>query len=656
MDYLKMKIKTLKLLNWMPYKGEQEIIFPQNTHANILIINGENMHGKTSLINAFRWCMYDEAQRGNQVIPIDELINIEAKNEGSNNLKVELTIEADNKEFHLVREIDYNKTNPSSEVSLKIDGRAQTNAEIKKNIEYLVPEQISQFLLFDGELLQEFQELVISETSQQSKSIKSNIEKTLGIPIIQRAVEEIEDKNKKVTKLHNDELAKNKQIERMAKDLLRHESDKSSKEQEYKTLQNNIDITNQKIKLIDDKLKHMRNDIALDQERQILEKKELELEKTIVSGKETQKEMNTQLWRFPLSEAILPKVEDMEKQIEVLNKEKEKSVLTYAQIRKIEDSLQNGLCSECGNQLTDQKKSEMKEELESYRKVISTSQDNQNLINELIKKTSNLKISLDQNLKTNLIKITTEIGTSEREKIKIKNDLFEIKKKLENVDVKNSSTLNTQRVILNKELGRLEGQLVDSQSEIEEIERHIQDIKNNPNYKEQEQGSKYSKQAKYFNDLKSIFKTASEKYRDSMRLKVQQKATEAFEKLTTEKTFDKLEINESYGLKLIREGKEVAKSSGAEQIVALSLMDALNQLGRRKGPMIMDTPMGRLDLNHRKNILKYLPEATTQLAVFVHSGEINLNDLENYLDKSKVGEMYNIIRKSDSYSLLERSN
>ena len=37
---------------------------------------------------------------------------------------------------------------------------------------------------------------------------------------------------------------------------------------------------------------------------------------------------------------------------------------------------------------------------------------------------------------------------------------------------------------------------------------------------------------------------------DSMRIKVQDKASETFSKLTTETDFEKLEINESYGLKL----------------------------------------------------------------------------------------------------------
>jgi hypothetical protein len=39
-------------------------------------------------------------------------------------------------------------------------------------------------------------------------------------------------------------------------------------------------------------------------------------------------------------------------------------------------------------------------------------------------------------------------------------------------------------------------------------------------------------------------------------------------------------------------------SAGSEQIVALSLIGALNRCATREGPVVMDTPFGRLDRRH----------------------------------------------------------
>jgi DNA sulfur modification protein DndD len=65
------------------------------------------------------------------------------------------------------------------------------------------------------------------------------------------------------------------------------------------------------------------------------------------------------------------------------------------------------------------------------------------------------------------------------------------------------------------------------------------------------------------------------------------------------------------------------RSAGAEQIVALSLIGALNKNAVRQGPIIMDTPFGRLDPKHRENILKFIPTLSSQVTLLVHGGEVN---------------------------------
>ena len=93
------------------------------------------------------------------------------------------------------------------------------------------------------------------------------------------------------------------------------------------------------------------------------------------------------------------------------------------------------------------------------------------------------------------------------------------------------------------------------------------------------------------------------------------------------------------------------RSAGAEQIVAMSLIEALNFNGRRVGPMIMDTPVGRLDKIHRSNILNYLPKVVTQLALFSHSGEIE--DNSEFIKKGMVGRKYRINRETSFRSKIE---
>jgi len=86
-----------------------------------------------------------------------------------------------------------------------------------------------------------------------------------------------------------------------------------------------------------------------------------------------------------------------------------------------------------------------------------------------------------------------------------------------------------------------------------------------------------------------------------------------------------LQINNSYGLTILgRNGEPVpVRSAGAEQVVALSLIGALNRLATLRGPVFMDTPFGRLDTRHRTRIMEFIPTLADQVALLVHSGEID---------------------------------
>ena len=69
----------------------------------------------------------------------------------------------------------------------------------------------------------------------------------------------------------------------------------------------------------------------------------------------------------------------------------------------------------------------------------------------------------------------------------------------------------------------------------------------------------------------------------------------------------------------------------------------------------MDTPFGRLDMQHRDNILNYLPSVTSQFVLLVHSGEIRPEtDLATV--KDKIGAVYQISEVSETQSRIERAS
>ena len=175
-----MKFETLKIYNWMAYKDKQQLEFPTDDTINILLIYGENMHGKTSLLNAVRWCLYGKAlDRQKRMIDARKIINSDSFSKGDNEFSVELVFKANNQSYQLKRscKIKIDGTQNDTFCELKIDGRVIDGGKIDSVIEQLIPEQISNFMLFDGELLAEFEQLVTDYGNSQAGAIKRNIEK-----------------------------------------------------------------------------------------------------------------------------------------------------------------------------------------------------------------------------------------------------------------------------------------------------------------------------------------------------------------------------------------------------------------------------------------------------------------------------------------------
>ena len=53
-----------------------------------------------------------------------------------------------------------------------------------------MPERISRFFLFDGELLNEY-ETLLADLDQQAQVVKESIESILGVPALQNAIADL---------------------------------------------------------------------------------------------------------------------------------------------------------------------------------------------------------------------------------------------------------------------------------------------------------------------------------------------------------------------------------------------------------------------------------------------------------------------------------
>lgn len=78
---------------------------------------------------------------------------------------------------------------------------------------------------------------------------------------------------------------------------------------------------------------------------------------------------------------------------------------------------------------------------------------------------------------------------------------------------------------------------------------------------------------------------------------------------------------------LNREGRELSKaqlSAGEKQIYAIAMLDAIARTSGRRLPVVIDTPLGRLDSKHRSNLVtNYFPRASHQVILLSTDVEVD---------------------------------
>lgn len=118
---------------------------------------------------------------------------------------------------------------------------------------------------------------------------------------------------------------------------------------------------------------------------------------------------------------------------------------------------------------------------------------------------------------------------------------------------------------------------------------------------------------------------------DTMPLHVQEIAsamTQAYRAMAHKRSVHKIEIDASLEVRLLGEGgrdlRDMDSSAGESQIFALSLIAAIASAVKLKLPVIMDTPLARLDKEHRMNVLNYFTDrAGEQVILLTQPNEVH---------------------------------
>ena len=643
-----MIFKKLILNNWIPYKGSNEIEFSVDSKKNITLIRGNNKGGKSAVIRGLKWALYGDTGDTTRYKKARDLLNREAYNEGEFNASVQLHISSNKKEIIVSRElvssegIAQPKDNHFDEnFSVTVNGKAQIPPE--KYIKDLLDESISRFFLFDGEMLQDYKDLI--DNPKESKKLQEHIERVLRTPQLKSSQTDLNSIIRRISR----ELAKSTKDDSL-KDILITINDCEEALELKVNEQNEIVIT---LATAQEKHKTVKSDLDDLQEKS----KELQkidqlktslpmLEADINTKKNKIQTLSKDSWRMILTPLIDKKIDNIHSKKKPLIKEADKVL----KLKTLVKSLELDKCFTCGNSLTGDEKNKLKLQIEDLKE--EGFQDNPTQ-------------ELDEDLKKlNDIRYDSSLDMLQQEC----NELFELRSRQAQTEVvienlKDSvgnkgdeiASLSNEERGLDLQIRSIKEGRNNLSNQIDELNVQIEKYKEMKKKLTKSSSKQLDRLSEICTDLEKVFSDSIIDLSLETKGQIEDYANLIYPKMTFEQTKNSLVINDSFGLSLIdSNGENITPSSGGDQIVALSLLHGLKKSTGIEGPLLIDTPLGRIDEDHRALVLKNLPTMGTQCILLVHSGEIKAKSELEDLIASKVGVIHEIRKESDRLSTITK--
>lgn len=654
-----MRLLHVELLNWASYKGSHAFDFSSAKNLNGYAIFGNNSRGKTSFTDAIKWVMYGEAftkavmgsdgKESRKRRPLvsssqedNPLLNVHSFRAKEYDLMVQIVFSHEGNIWALTRvvapdtPIVGNDKDLGSFLSLSSKDETLEGQHAQDFINNMLPKDINKFFFIDGESVNEYRALIAN--TEQNLEIRKNIEDILNFPVLKRGAADLKDVTgrymtslSKLSKDTNKNRIRREKIDKLTVEINQAKSYMAETQEELKESEKEHDKIESKLGMYKETEKLI--------ERQRGNRKLIAAAKKSLNEKYTSlKKENKDLWLYLFQPKLKEELSKLAPQLEQLSEIR----YNISQLNQRSSFLRDAHkgektpCSTClrlpepRNQ--EQKKLEIKElndigsKIEKLNKSLDKHKQSSELYNSLQQFNTSNRIELAEDYQERLGEIQGEIEQLEEEQNEIKGMLDGLDDK--EIDALKNKLRDVQATISSKKglIGRLENQIELLTKERSENSRSLIGSDGS------EESMILKKKIKALETMSRLWDIVSDKYAQETRVVIEEKATETFKSLTNNPDgYEKLELNSGFGLKIIDSDGYVipAPSPGAQQVVAISLIDALRQTSDIDFPIIFDTPGASIDKEHRDNIIKHFwSKRDTQFIILASSGEFRPDEVE----------------------------
>lgn len=637
-----MIINRLTMHNFGVYAGTNIFEFTQK--KPIVLIGGMNGRGKTTFLEAILLSLYGansiaykESRYNSYNQYLRSYVNKSHWSQSSF-IELEFVLNESNKDTYVVRR-EWDAISKITKEKISVQQNGEYSEFLTKNwamfVENILPSALSSFYFFDGE---QIAELAVAKTDDQ---MKESIRSMLGITIMDVLKNDLGRSIRRIQK-------KGSGDESSAKlDSLRDERDQAISELEKINV--TISLATEKVENVQESLEQLHKSYELQggavlEQRQELMQKRAEIQTQITQNSES-------LIGMAATELPMVLVRHLINQIKLQAEDEHNDFIMQQALEQMDVYLSEFAVDHpnsigAGREFTDFVRKQTKEEV--VPRIYEMSDYARFQLNDLAE--SALQQSVDHTKKLSSEKVV-------------------LKRQLDEVDSYLTLDINEKELsAIYDEIKIKEAELVEAQVELNKLQQDrsfINAIVISKTAEYNRDVESFLQKVEFQDDADRMLKYSNMALRivDAYTIELQKRKTgtlgrtitECYKKLANKKNLiQEIVMNpETLDMQYLdEEGNVVSKdslSAGEKQLMVIAILWALALCSRKKLPVIIDTPLSRLDSQHRTSIIStYFPNASDQTIILSTDTEID----HNYYDmmQESVGDEFTLVYSEETKS------
>jgi DNA sulfur modification protein DndD len=629
-----MKLETLELTNFRQFK-DGIIDFSTEEDRNVTVIHGQNGAGKTTLLNAFTWVLYEAVDFDTRE---ERLVNegqiTKAAPGTTVTVEVQLTFLHENDRFRATRTVGYTKRSTDDldgemgNPSFSLERQSSTGdwtrlSDGQTRVNQILPDRLRNLFFFDGE---DIEELAGVDNQEQ---IQKAIQNIMGLTILERSISHLENVASEFESEYREYA--DDDVEELFE-----ERDKLERQIEKKDSQ--IQSRKQKRDELSDRIAEITTQLeSIDESRELeqaLQAAKEQRETTETELEDVDSTLCSELTKGGTLTLALPVITETAADLEEL----QENDLLGSEVSAgfLDTLLERGKCV-CGRPLEEhsmyyERVADLKSEVgvsdvgETAVRLIAAAEhadddyrNFQDTLIEVLERREDLEGELEAteqeiaDLERDLDDLTLPADSGSRSPA-------ELKKEREEAEA--------QRESLSQDIGMLTEQHSGLEEDLAEVTSELEDAR-----EEQEQAKIAKKRWRATLQTRAEIESSFNKLQSAVRKLADQRVSSMFESIA-HKDLD-AEITDEFELRIRQrvgsQWTELSKGTGETQIASLAFIGSLVAIARERYekdtessyftggiyPIVMDSPFGALDDDHRRQVARLIPDLGNQIIVLV---------------------------------------